>query len=106
MELAREVGGILSPGIAQRVWGQALARQARWEEAEAHLAESWQLLLSGEVLLEAARTQVARGLLCRDRGNLTSAQKHFEQAAAQFETSGLTHELETVQSYLAQIGQS
>ena len=51
VELANEVGGILSAGLAHRVWGQALARLARWEEAEAHLAESWQTLLSGEVLL-------------------------------------------------------
>ena len=101
VELAREVGSVLSEGMAQRVWGQALGRMARREEAEAHLAESWQLLLSGENLLEAARTQVAWGLLCRDRGDLASAQVHFEQAAAQFETSGLTGELETVRSYLA-----
>ncbi len=106
VELANEVGGILSAGIAQRVWGQALARLARWEEAERHLAESWQTLLSGEILLEAARTQVAWGLLCRDHGVTVSARGHLEQAATQFEASGLTRELETVQSYLAQMGQS
>ncbi len=105
VELANEVGGILSAGIAQRVWGQALARLARWEEAERHLAESWQTLLSGEILLEAARTQVAWGLLCRDRGDVASAQRHLEQAAAQFETSGLTNELETVHRSLAQMVQ-
>ena len=105
VELANEVGGILSAGIAQRVWGQALARLARWEEAERHLAVSWQTLLSGEILLEAARTQVAWGLLCRDRGDVASAQRHLEQAAAQFETSGLTNELETVHRSLAQMVQ-
>jgi len=102
--LAREeVGGILGEGMAQRVWGQALARLSRREEAETHLAASWQTLLSGEALLEAARTQVAWGLLCRDRGDTVSAQEHFESAAAQFKASGLTRELETVQSYLAQL---
>ena len=107
IELSREeVGGILGEGLAQRVCGQALARLERWEEAERHLAESWQILLSGENLLEAARTQVAWGLLCRDRGDLASARGHFEQAAAQFETSGLTREVESVWSYLAQMGQS
>jgi hypothetical protein len=107
IELSREeVGGILSEGLAQRVWGQALARLERWEEAERHLAASVQMLLSGEVFLEAARSQVAWGLLCRDRGDLAAAQGHLGQAAAQFETSGLMGELETVQSYLAQIGQS
>lgn len=103
VERIQEEGGILSAGLAQRVWGQALARLARWEEAEAHLAESWRILLSGKNMLEAARTQVAWGLLCRDRGDRASAQGHLEQAAAQFEASGLIHELETVQSYLAQI---
>jgi transcriptional regulator with XRE-family HTH domain/tetratricopeptide (TPR) repeat protein len=106
VEIARAVSGNLSEGIAQRVWGQALAHLSRWEDAERHLKASVQVLLSGEILLEAARSQVAWGLLCRDRGDLTLAQGHFEQAAAQFETSGLTKELETVQSYLAQIGQS
>ena len=103
VELAREVDGVLSAGLAQRVWGQALARLGRFEEAEAHLAGSWQILLSGENLLEAARTQVAWGLLCRDRGELAAAREHFEQAAAQFEASELTSELETVQNYLAQM---
>jgi len=106
VEEAREVGGMLSAGLAQRVWGQALARLEHREEAEAHLAESWQILLSGEALLEAARTQVAWGLLCRNHGDLSSAQRHFLEAAAQFETSGLTKELEIVQSYLAQMGSS
>lgn len=104
VELAREVGGVLSAGLSYRVWGQALAQLARWDEAEAHLAASIQALLSGGSLLEAARTQVAWGLLCRDRGDHASAQGHFESAAAQFEDSGLTRELELVRHYLAQIG--
>jgi tetratricopeptide (TPR) repeat protein/transcriptional regulator with XRE-family HTH domain len=106
VELARAVGGVYSEGIAQRVWGQALACLSRWEEAEMHLKASVQVLLSGEVLLEAARTQVAWGLLCCDRGDLASAQAHFEQAAAQFEASGLMRELEIVGNYLAQMEQS
>ena len=101
VELARGVGSVWSEGIAQRVWGQALGRLARWEEAEAHLAESCQLLLSGENLLEAARTRVAWGLLCHDRGEIAFAREHVLAAAAQFEVSGLVHELETVQRYLA-----
>jgi predicted ATPase len=85
---------------------QALAHLSRWEEAEMHLAANVQTLLSGEILLEAVRTRVALGLLCRDCGDLTSAHGHFEQAAAQFEASGLTRELEAVHSYLAEMGQS
>lgn len=94
----------MSAGLAQRVWGQALMQLARWEEAEAHLAASVQTLLSGENLLEAARTQVAWGLLSRERGDQASAQGHLEQAVAQFEASGLTRELEMVRTYLAQLG--
>ena len=106
VELARVVGGNLSEGIAQRVWGQALACLSRWEEAGRLLKASVQVLLSGEILLEVARTQVAWGLLCRYRGDLASAQGHFLEAAARFETSGLARELEIVQSYLAQMEQS
>jgi hypothetical protein len=106
IELAREgVGGILSAGIAERVWGQALARLSRWEEAEAHLAASVQTLLSGECLLEATRTHVVWGLCC-DHGARASAQAHFEQACAQFDASGLTREHEAVQQYLDYMVQS
>jgi hypothetical protein len=97
VELAREVvGGILGEGLAERGGGQALARLARWEEAETRLAASVETLLSGECRLEAARTHVVWGLVCRDRGDDVSAQAHFEQACAQFEASGLTREHETV----------
>ncbi len=106
VEEARQAGSILSAGLAQRVWGQALPHLARWQEAETHLEASVELLLSGEALQEAARTQMTWGLLCRNRGDQACAQGHFEQAAAQFETSELTRELEIVQRYLAQIEQS
>jgi hypothetical protein len=107
IELAREtVGGILGEGLAERVCGQALARLSRWQEAEPHLAASVRTLLSGECRLEATRTQVVWGLLCRDHGHKASAQAHFEQASAQFEASGLTHEHETVRTYLARMVES
>ena len=66
----------------------------QWDEAEAQLAESLRLLEAGQSQLEAARTQVAWGTLCRDRGDLAAARAHWERAAAQWEASGLTHELE------------
>jgi transcriptional regulator with XRE-family HTH domain/tetratricopeptide (TPR) repeat protein len=97
--LARAVGGILSEGLAQRVWGQALASHSNWEEAEMHLSASVQALLAGGVLVEAARSQVAWGVLCRDRGDLASAQQHFALAAAHFAASGLIGDLETVRRY-------
>jgi hypothetical protein len=102
--LAREeVGGILGEGLAERVRGEALARLSQWEEAEPHLAASVRTLLSGECRLEAARTQVVWGLLCREHGDRAAAQAHLEQACAQFEASGLGHEREVVQGYLSQL---
>jgi tetratricopeptide (TPR) repeat protein len=106
IELARkEVGGTLGEGIAEQVKGQALARVACWEEAERHLAASVRVLLSGEARLEAARTHVVWGIVCRDHGDRASARAHFEQASAQFEASGLAREHETVQQHIAQIAQ-
>ncbi len=93
--IAQEMGSIFTEGMARRAWGQALAalQPPQWDEAEAQLAQSVRLLEAGQLLLEAARTQVAWGAVCRDRGDLAGARAHWEQAAAQWETSGLTHEL-------------
>jgi hypothetical protein len=55
-----------------------------------------QLLLSGEVLVEAARSQVAWGVVYRDRGDRASARDHFGSAAAQFEAWGLLRDLDAV----------
>jgi tetratricopeptide (TPR) repeat protein len=103
VELARSVGGVYGEGLAHRVWGQALAeaRPPRWDEAEAHLSTSVQVLESSEALLEVARTRVVWGHICRKRGDLLSALEHFGKAAAQFETSGLASERERVRGYLA-----
>jgi tetratricopeptide (TPR) repeat protein len=97
--IAQERGGIFAEGLARRAWGQALAALAppRWEEAKAQLAESMRLLEEGDSHLEAARTHVAWGIVCRDRGDLTAARAHWEQAAAQWEVSGLAHELKRTQ---------
>ncbi|MBO0783373.1 MAG: hypothetical protein J2P37_31560 [Ktedonobacteraceae bacterium] len=83
--------------------GQALAQLTRWEEAQIHLEASVQALFSGKSLLEAARTHVAWGLLCRDHGERGSARTHFEQASVQFEASGLTQECEAVNECLAHL---
>ncbi len=104
IELARtEVGGLLSEGMARQVCGLALVRLGRWEEAEAQLAASIETLLSWGSRLEAARTHVAWGWICYDRGDRTNAQAHFEQAAAQYDASGLTQDHETVQRYLDEV---
>jgi len=102
VELARAAGGLYGEGLAQRVWGQAMAEAdpPLWEEAEVHLAASVQLLEAGEAFLEVARTRVVWGQICRKRGTLLSAQEHFGKAVAQFETSGLASEREKVRDYL------
>jgi tetratricopeptide (TPR) repeat protein len=100
--VAQEVGGIFAEGLARRAWGQALAalEPPRWEEAEAQLAHSLRLLEEGQCRLEAARTQVAWGIVCRDRGDLAGARAHWERAAAQWKASGLDHELARTRTLL------
>ena len=99
---AREVGGIFAEGLAQRSWGQALAaaHPPAWDRAEEHLAISLRRFEEGEARLEAARTQVAWGLLCRDRGDSAGALNHLERAVTQFEASELAVELERTRSLL------
>jgi tetratricopeptide (TPR) repeat protein len=94
--IAQEIGCIFAEGLARRAWGQALAALVprQWDEADTQLAESLRLLEWGLCRLEAARTHVAWGTVFRDRGDLAAARVHWEQASAQWETSGLSHELE------------
>jgi len=94
---------IFAEGWAQRAWGQALAalNPPQWDEAEAHLDASIQLLESGEARLEAARTHVAWGKVCLDRGNIAAAREHFEKAATQYESSEIADELNKVKVMIA-----
>jgi len=103
--IAQKMGGIFAEGLARQVRGQALAALAppRWDEAEAQLTESLRLLESGQHRVEAARTHVAWGSVCRDRGDLAAARSHWEQAAAQWEASDLTHELERTRALIKAI---
>ena len=93
---------LLRPGLARRAWGQALValKTPQWDEAEGQLAEGLRLLESGQAQLEAARTHVAWGAVCRDRGDLDAARTRWERAAAQWQASGLTHELERTRALL------
>ena len=102
---AREVGGIFAEGLAQRSWGQALAaaHAPAWDEAEEHLAISLRCFEEGEARLEAARTRVVWGQHLRDRSDLAAAREHLEKAAAQFEASELTEELERTRRIMASL---
>jgi tetratricopeptide (TPR) repeat protein len=100
---ATTVGNLFAEGLAHCTWGRALVAvdRPRWDEAVAHLAASLQALESGEDRLDAARTHLAWGQLCRDRGDIDGAREHLEQAAAQFEASALPAELERARAVLA-----
>jgi hypothetical protein len=62
--------------------------------AEVHLAKSLAKLEEGGAFLDAARTRVAWSQVLARRGDAPAARDHLEQAAAQFQKSGLTGELE------------
>lgn len=103
VSLARSLDSLFAEGLAQRVWGQALARSdpQDWDGAEIHLAESLTLFDRGDARLEAARTRRALGELGKSQGKLKDAHEHLEKAAAQFQISGLVSELEQVQRLIA-----
>jgi class 3 adenylate cyclase/tetratricopeptide (TPR) repeat protein len=111
VSIAQKTGNIGAEGVARRVWGQALAALSeaegpRWDEAEAQLAESLRLLELGQDRLDTARTHVAWGTVCRDQGDLAAAREHWEQAAAQWEASGLTSELERTRALIGALPES
>ena len=106
IDIAQNMDGIFAEGLARQVQGQALAslEPPRWDEAEDQLDKSLRLLKSGQIRVEAARTHVAWGSVCRDRGNLAAAREHWKKAAVQFETSNLRQELGQVHAFLAELG--
>jgi len=100
---AHSVDGKYAEGLAQRVWGQALAALTppRWDEVEEHLTTSLQAFEACEMLPEIARTHRTWGLLCRDRHDLASARAHLEKAVTIFEACGLTNEQERTRRMVA-----
>jgi hypothetical protein len=44
--------------------------------------------------------------MLRERGNTSAAREHFERAAAQFQASGLTRELDETQRMLVDLNES
>jgi tetratricopeptide (TPR) repeat protein len=105
VSVVESVDGIYVQAMAQRVWGQALAaiQPARYADAERHLAASLHLFEIGEARLEAARTQMVWGKVLQESGNRDEARAHFVQAAAQFEKSGLAHELAEAQKIISEV---
>ena len=65
------------------------------------MAQSVQLMESGQNLMGDAHTEIAWGEVCRDRGNLDDARDHWGKAAAFFESKGLTKRVEQVRALIA-----
>ncbi|MEO8252067.1 MAG: adenylate/guanylate cyclase domain-containing protein [Chloroflexota bacterium] len=91
IEKARAIGGIYGEAVAQRIWGQALARlqPSAPEEADLHLATSMDLFQEGGCKLEVAHTHAAWGALLHDRGDLAGAADHFGHAAELLKAAGM-----------------
>ncbi len=103
LKVAQATGAVWSAGIAYRVWGQALVNldPPRWDEAEKFFADSLNTLETGKNRLEAARTLIAWGEACRDRGNTATALTYWEQANRQFTESDSTQEIQKVQNLMS-----
>jgi tetratricopeptide (TPR) repeat protein len=92
-------------GLAQRVWGEALARldPPQYDQAGAHFADALRLFEAGDARLEAARTRVAWGRMLRERGNEKAAREDLAKAAAQFEASELADEARRARELLESV---
>jgi hypothetical protein len=96
VDRAQSNPSLFAEGVAERIQGQALALIAppRLDDAVIHFTNSLAKLQEGGARLEAARTHVAWGKVCVQRGDYVAAREHFEKAGAQFEASSLERELE------------
>ncbi len=101
---AQSMDDNFAQGLAHRVWAEALAaiEPPQYDQAQTHFAEGLRLFEEGDARLEAAHTHVAWGKMLREHGNLSAAREHFEQAAAQFQASGLTEELDRTRKLMSQ----
>lgn len=101
LQFAQTIGGSYAMALAHRVCGYALAKQGQFDAAFEHWRECLRLFDEGDARLEAARTHFVWGKLLIERNDRESAKTHLEQAAAQFELSGLTRELNEARALLS-----
>jgi predicted ATPase/class 3 adenylate cyclase len=101
-EIGRKEASTMAQGLAQRIWGQALVilDPQQTEEAKVLMKESVRQMEKMQYLLEVARSRVALGRLYSSRGDSGAAREQWQIAAAQWQASGLDHELERVQELL------
>lgn len=87
---AEPAGLVLSHGLAERVWGCALARLGESEaEVDTHFQESIRVLRSGNNLLDIAHTEAWWGRVYLERGARDLAREHLLAAHAQYQRSEL-----------------
>ena len=72
----------------------------RLEQAEAHLAESLTALEACQAPVQTARTHLAWTRFFLARNDRAAAVAHLNQALPQFETAGLTRELDETRALL------
>jgi len=105
VNFARSIGGWYAQGLAERIWGLALAQMGPPFSTQAleHMKASLAALEACEALLERARARVILADLLQKRGEPATAREQLEQAAAQFEAMGLAHEMEKAQMFLNKV---
>lgn len=105
VNLTRKIGGVYAEGLAERVWGDALARldSTCWDEAEAHLNASLIAFEKEDAQLEAARTRVALGNLFQKRRNFLAARDCWSQSAARFSAAGLPRDAKIVHALISEL---
>jgi hypothetical protein len=89
----RKEGRVFALGLAEQVYGLALARldPQRMAEAEEHLASGLSVMEDSEQVLSAARLRLEWAHLCRRRGDSERAAALRAQAVAQFEAAECGH---------------
>jgi len=101
--IAHASGNLFGEGVAQCIWGQALAvlQPEAWDEADSHFALGVETLTAGECVVERARTHVAWGQVKLARRQGSAAREHFERAREVFEASGANAEALAVRRAIA-----
>ncbi len=90
---SQEAGLLFSWGVAERVWGEVLARQGDAVGADMHMEQCLSVLEKGGLLLQAARSRLSWALQHRARGQREQAERLYAQARARLESSGCAYAL-------------
>ena len=88
VESSAAAGLLLSQGIAERVWGDALAARGDHSESDAHMERSIGVLESGGLAIQATRTRLRWALQMQKRGDRARGDALHREACAQFEAYG------------------